>query len=215
MSMILFPPMLLVGLTGNIASGKTCAATLFAELGAHVLDADCVARELFECGTGTYRSVVKAFGVEILNPDGSIDRKRLGEIVFSDKEKRLLLNQLTHADVVMEIELRIRALERLSPEGIIIVDAALIVEVGAHEKYQRLIVTACSPALQLSRLMIRNGLTETEAQARIASQLPVEEKVKVAHYTIDTSGTMEQTRRQVEAIYRDLVDYEQRLKRQR
>ena len=206
--------MLYIGLTGNIASGKTCASSLFAELGAHVLDADQVARELFECGTGTYRSVVDAFGVEILNPDGSINRKRLGEIVFSDKEKRLLLNRLTHTSVVMEIERRIRALEQLDPEGIIIVDAALIVEAGAHEKYQRLIVTACSPELQLSRLMMRDGLTEREARARIASQLPVEEKVKVAHYTIDTSGTMEQTRRQVEATYRDLVEYEQRMKRQ-
>ena len=214
MSMILFSPMLYIGLTGNIASGKTCASSLFAELGAHVLDADQVARELFECGTGTYRSVVDAFGVEILNPDGSINRKRLGEIVFSDKEKRLLLNRLTHTSVVMEIERRIRALEQLDPEGIIIVDAALIVEAGAHEKYQRLIVTACSPELQLSRLMMRDGLTEREARARIASQLPVEEKVKVAHYVIDTSGTLEQTRRQVEAVYRDLVEYEQRMKRQ-
>lgn len=206
--------MLHVGLTGNIASGKTCAARLFAELGAHTIDADQVARELFECGTETYYRVVDTFGVEILNPDGSIDRHRLGEIVFSDKEKRLLLNRLTHADVGIEIDRRIRAIEQSLPDGIIIVEAALIIEAGKPEKYQRLIVVACSPVIQLSRLMIRNGLTETEARARMTSQMPIEEKIKHAHYTIDTSGTMTQTRAQVEAIYQDLLNYERHRKYQ-
>lgn len=215
MSMILFATMLRVGLTGNIASGKTCAAMFFAELGAHVIDADRVAHELFEPGAITYDRVVEAFGDEILNPDGNISRNRLGKIVFSDKEKRALLNRLTHADVGTEIERRIQALEQLSPEGIIIVDAALIIEAGKHVMYHRLIVAACSPALQLSRLMIRNGLTETEAKARMASQMPIEEKIRLAHYTIDTSGTMTQTRHQVEAIYQDLMRYEKRMKRQR
>jgi dephospho-CoA kinase len=207
--------MLHVGLTGNIASGKSRIALLFAESGAHVIDADAVVHDLLASGTKTYQKIVDVFGVEMLTPEGQIDRKRLGQIIFSNPEKRLLLNSLTHPDVIAEILSRIFDLEQFSPCGIIIVDAALIIETGGHTMYDRLIVVTCNPSLQISRLMNRDGLTQEEAEARMASQMPIEEKLKLADYTIDTSGTLRQTQDQVEAIYRDLLVQELRLKNSR
>ena len=207
--------MLHVGLTGNIASGKSHAALLFAESGAHVIDADIVVHELLAPGTKTHEKVVDAFGAEILNTDGQIDRKRLGQIIFGSPEKRLLLNSLTHPDVGAEILRRIFQLEQSFSGGIVIVDGALIIESGGHKMYDRLIVVTCNPTLQISRLIRRDGLTQQQAEARIISQMPIEEKLKLADYTIDTSGTLRQTQDQVEAIYRDLLVQELRLKNNR
>ena len=197
--------MLHVGLTGNIASGKSAAALLFAELGAHVIDADRVVHLLLKSGTPVYRKIVDAFGERILSSAGEIDRRILGRMVFSDADKRLLLNSLTHPAVATEILRQIGELEQSASSGIIIVDAALMIETGGYKMYHRIIVVTCDPALQVSRLIERNGLTEEEAGARIAAQMSMEEKLKLANYTIDTSGTLEHTREQVEAIYRDLL----------
>jgi dephospho-CoA kinase len=204
--------MLHVGLTGNIASGKSHTASLFAELGAHIIDADRVVHELMACGTQTYGRIVEAFGSKILNPNKAIDRRRLAQIVFFDEEQRKLLNSLTHPDVHGEILRRIFNLEQTAPNGIVIVDAALMVETGGYKIYHRLVVVTCDPALQLSRLMSRDKLTEEEAKARMASQMPIEEKIKLADYTIDTSGTLKHTHDQVEAVYRDLLIQELRVK---
>ncbi|MBN1568470.1 MAG: dephospho-CoA kinase [Acidobacteria bacterium] len=203
--------MLRVGLTGNIASGKSAAALIFTELGAHVIDADRVAHELYKPGTGAYGRILAAFGKQILDSDGAIDRKKLGKIVFSDAEKRLQLNAILHPEVGAAIMRRIFELEEESPRGMIIVDAALMVETGGYKMYDRLIVVSCSLSIQISRLMNRDGMTEADARARIASQLPIEEKLKLADYVIDTSGTLKQTRDQVEKIYRDLLALEVRL----
>lgn len=204
-------PMLHVGLTGNIASGKSHAAQLFAELGAHVIDADKVVHELLAYGTPTYHQIVTTFGRDIVGPDSQIDRRKLGQIIFSDAEKRQVLNQLTHHAVRTEILRRIVALEQSFPRGIVIVDAALIVETGGHKMYDRLIVVTCDPALQLSRLISRDQLSEEAARDRMDSQMAIEEKLKLADYTIETSGTLKQTRDQVEAIYHDLLIQELRL----
>jgi dephospho-CoA kinase len=207
--------MLHVGLTGNIASGKSQAALLFAELGAHIIDADRVVHELLTSGTQTFTKIVEAFGESILDSAREIDRKKLGQIVFFDEGKRLLLNQLTHHDVGVEILRRIFELEQSFLSGIIIVDAALMIETGGYKIYDRLIVVTCDPSLQISRLMSRDHLNEQEARARMNSQMPIEEKLKLADFTIETSGMLKQTRDQVEAIYRDLLIQELRLKEQR
>jgi dephospho-CoA kinase len=204
--------MLHAGLTGNIASGKSHAALMFAELGAHTIDADLVVRDLFAVGSKTYQKVVDVFGEQILGPEAAIDRNRLGRIVFSDPEKRLLLNRITHPDVGGEIVGRIFDLEQSFSSGIIIVDAALLIETGSYKMYDRLIVVHCDPALQISRLISRDGLTEEEARARMFSQMPIEEKLKHADYRIDNSGTLKQTREQVEDIYRDLLLQELHMK---
>ena len=149
---ILLPPMLRVGLTGNIACGKSYASRVFAELGAHVIDADLVVHELLAAGTKTYDRIVLAFGEEILDQNREIDRKRLAQIVFFDSDKRILLNRLTHPEVGAEILRRIGDLEKSSSRGIVIVDAALMVETGnwLREIFpmsaRKLFLSACSSA---------------------------------------------------------------------
>ncbi len=185
---------------------------MFAELGAIVIDADAVSHELLARGSETAQKVVEAFGPQILDSGGGIDRKKLGCIVFSDPERRRLLNSLMHPAIREEIRRRIEAAREASPGAVVVVDAALMIETGSHRMYDRLIVVTCEPALQLARLMGRDGLSEEEARARIEAQMPPEEKVKLADYTIDTSGTIDRTREQVEAVYRDLLIQEARLR---
>jgi dephospho-CoA kinase len=203
---ILLIGMLHVGLTGNIASGKSYVASLFAELGAHIIDADRIAHELLACGAKTYHKIIKAFGAQILDQNKHIDRRHLARIVFSDESQRLLLNSLIHPDIHEEILRRIFDLEQKSSNGIIIVDAALMVETEGYKMYHCLVVVACNPVLQLSRLMSRDTLTEKEAKARIASQMSIEEKIKFANYVVDNSGTQEQTHDQVKTVYRALLN---------
>jgi dephospho-CoA kinase len=197
--------MLQVGLTGNIASGKSHASSVFAELGAQIIDADVIAHELFAPGTPTYTKVVQAFGDGVLATDRTIDRKILGDIVFHKTEKLVLLNALVHPDVCAEVMRRVFDLEKRQFEGIVIVDAALMVESGFYKVLDRLIVVLCDPALQLARVMNRCGLNADEARLRIVAQMPAEEKVKLADYTIDTSGTYSHTREQIEKVYRELI----------
>jgi dephospho-CoA kinase len=200
--------MLHVGLTGNIACGKSHAAGVFAELGAHVIDADALVHELFSRpGCKTHQQVIDQFGAAILSPDGTVDRRTLGAIVFADPEKRAILNSVVHPEVRSEITRRIAALERTGEEGggIIMVDAALMIETGSYKLYDRLVVVTCNPDLQLQRLMVRDALTEEQARARITAQLPSAEKVKLAHYVVETSGSFSETREQIEAVYRGLL----------
>ena len=197
--------MLQVGLTGNIASGKSHTSSVFAELGAHIIDADIIAHELFAPGTSTYTNVVQAFGSRILAADSTINRKILGEIVFHQPEQRLMLNALVHPDVVEEVMRRTFELAKQGFDGIVIVDAALMVESGFYKTQDRLIVVTCDPALQLARVMSRCGLNAEEARLRIEAQMPVADKIRLADYTIDTSGTYAGTREQIERIYRDLI----------
>ncbi len=206
--------MLRVGLTGNIASGKSQAAHTFAELGARIIDADAIAHNSLGKGTETAERIVEEFGTAILSADGAIDRRKLGDIVFADADKRAKLNGIVHPGVREEISRRISEYEKESPCGIVIVEAALLVESGSYVLYDRLVVVTCDPRLQLTRLINRDGLTIEQAKTRMAAQLPVEEKLRLSHYTIDTSGTLKETREQIEAIYRDLVLLELRLRTQ-
>jgi dephospho-CoA kinase len=200
--------MLRIGLTGNIAVGKSCASARFAELGAAVIDADLVSRELMEPGAPVYFRVAEAFGPEILHDDGTIDRRRLGSVVFVSEEKRRLLESIVHPAIRDAIALKIAQIgEYEKTADIVIVDAALMIETGGYREYDRLIVVACQAALQLTRLMARDGLTESEAKVRITSQMPTNKKVRFADYVIDTSDSLESTREQVDAIYRKLRLY--------
>jgi dephospho-CoA kinase len=201
-----------VGLTGNIGSGKSTAALILAELGAHVVDADMIVHGLLMPGTDTHAAIVGAFGNGILQPDGTINRRKLGQIVFEDPEKRAMLESLVHPGVRSVIEDRIRQLEREAPDGIVVVDAALLVETGFYREFDRLIVVTCDPEIQLARIVRRDGLGIDEVRARIEAQMPAEEKAKVADYRIDSSGSLDETRRQIDAVYQELLQ-EKRLKR--
>jgi dephospho-CoA kinase len=192
--------MLRVGLTGGIATGKTTVGRMFVDLGCHLLDSDLITRELFEPGQAVRDAVAAAFGAAVLAANGSIDRRVLGEIVFNDPQLRQQLNSLVHPAIIERQQEWLSAVERENPHAVGIVSAALMIEVGTYRSYDRLIVVSCSPAEQLRRLRKRDALSEEQAEARIASQMPLSEKVRYADYVIDTSGELPATRSQVERI---------------
>ena len=196
--------MLRVGLTGSIGVGKSFVASLFAELGCHVLDADQTAREVVMPGTPGLAAITQAFGEEILNPDGTLNRKQLGAMVFADEEKRQRLNHILHPFIIARQDEILREWETKEPNGIGIVDAALMIESGGYRRFDKLIVVHCRPQVQLERLMLRDKLSRDEAQRRIDSQMPQEEKQKFADYLIDTSDGFEVTRSQTKHVYADL-----------
>jgi dephospho-CoA kinase len=193
--------MLKVGLTGSIAVGKTFVCECFRELGCHVLDADRTAREVVGPGTFGLEKVVNAFGTKILQDDRTLDRKKLGEIVFGDEEKRKLLNSIVHPLVIEKQDLWIQEREAEDPGGIAFIDAALMIESGGYKRFDKLIVVWCDPDIQLARLMKRSGFTAEEAQRRINAQMPQDEKKKLADFLIDTSKGFEDTRRQVSETF--------------
>ena len=196
--------MLRVGLTGSIAVGKSFVASVFAELGCHVLDADQTAREVVEPGSPGLEAVAAAFGREMLNTDGTLNRQRLGALVFADEEKRRQLNQLLHPFIIARQDEILREWESADPDGIGIVDAALMIESGGYKRFDKLIVVHCRPEVQLERLMLRNGLTREEAQRRIEAQMPQEEKQRFADYLIDTSDGYELARARTLEVYQQL-----------
>lgn len=196
--------MLRVGLTGSIAVGKSFVSGVLAEAGCHVLDADEVARRVVEPGALGLAGVVEAFGESVLRPDGTLDRARLGQIVFGDEGKRRLLNSILHPLIIAEQDEWLRRRELEDPRGVGVIDAALMIESGGHERFDRLVVVHCRPELQLERLMRRNNLTREEAEARINSQMPQDEKLRHADFTVDTSGSFEETRAQTFQVYREL-----------
>lgn len=197
--------MLRVGLTGSIAVGKSFVTAVFAELGCHVLDADQTAREVVQKGAAGLQAVVKNFGEEVLAPDGTLDRAQLGAIVFADEEKRLRLNHILHPFIIARQDEILRQWEREDPNGIGIVDAALMIESGGYKRFDKLIVVHCRPEVQLERLMLRNNLTLAEAQRRIDSQMPQEEKQRFADYLIDTSDGFEAARKRTIEVYNQLT----------
>ena len=196
--------MLKVGLTGSIAVGKTFVLGVLRELGCYVIDADAIAREVVVPGRQGLNAVVEAFGSEIVKGDGTLDRAKLGSIVFADEVKRLRLNSILHPFIIAEEDQRLREWEQQDPKGIVIVDAALMIESGGYQRFDKLIVVHCRPEVQLQRLMRRNRLLREEAEQRIATQMPQEEKKRYADYLIDTSEDFAETRRQTEDVYHSL-----------
>lgn len=191
--------MLRVGLTGGIASGKSTVAARMTELGLTVLNADALAHRLIEPGQPAYDDIVREFGREILRADGSVDRKKLGDIVFRDAARRERLNQIVHPRVIEAREERLQEMETQNPLGLAIVEAALLIEAGYYKKLDRLVVCSCRPEQQMERLRAR-GLTEEEARQRIDAQLPLAEKLRLADDVVDCSGTLEETERQTDAL---------------
>jgi dephospho-CoA kinase len=196
--------MLKVGLTGSIAVGKSFVLEVLRELGAFTLDADLTAREVVAKGTKGLQMIVENFGEEILNENGELDRAKLGAIVFADEAKRQLLNSIVHPMVIQAQNDWLAEREGENPNGIAVIDAALMIESGGYKRFHKLIIVFCEPAIQLERLMSRNNLGETEAIKRINSQMPQDEKKKYADFLIDTSEGFEDTRRQTIEIYEKL-----------
>src|SRR2546421_33577 len=196
--------MLRVGLTGSIGVGKSFVSSVFAELGCHVLDADKTARDVVAVGSPALRAVVEAFGERILKPDGTLDRARLGAMVFEDEKKRLLLNSILHPFIIAAQDEQLQKWESEDARGIAIVDAALMIESGGYKRFDKLIVVYCNTEVQLERLMARNQITREEAMSRIRAQMPQGEKKRYADFLIDTSKGFDDTRRQTEEVYKKL-----------
>jgi dephospho-CoA kinase len=197
--------MLRVGLTGSIGVGKSYVGSVFVELGCHLLDADETAREVVSPGTIGLSEIVAEFGTDVLNTDGTLNRSQLGAIVFADQRKRLNLNSILHPLIIERQDQILNQWELIDPNGIGIVDAALMIESGGYRRFDKLIVVHCRPEVQLERLMLRSGLSRAEAQQRIDSQMPQEEKQKYADYLIDSSDGFEVTHHRTVEVYNQLV----------
>lgn len=197
---------LLVGLTGGIATGKSTVSTMFAHLGAKVVDADLLAREVVMPGQRAYAEIVQEFGPEVLQADGQLDRKRLGAIVFADTEKRKRLEQITHPAIRVRQQRILSVYEEEAFDGIVVWDAAVLIESGGATAMDRLVVVTADAETELARLMARDGFSEADARRRIASQMPLAEKVKLADYVIDNSRSRDATGRRVREVYRALLD---------
>ncbi len=197
-------PVLVAGLTGGIATGKSTVAGMFRELGAAVVDADGIVHDLLGPGGAAVPPIVATWGRGVLLPEGGIDRARLAEIVFGDDGERRRLEEIVHPMVVEESRRRITGLAMTGGVDVILYDAALLVETGRHDQFDRLVVVVADPEVQLRRLMDRDRIDADAAGARIRAQLPQDRKAAVADYVIDNSGPWHETRKRVAEVYRDL-----------
>ena len=196
--------MLRVGLTGSIGVGKSFVSGVLAELGCRVLDADETAREVVEPGSPALRDLVAEFGPQFLKENGSLDRTKLGALVFADAAKRAKLNSILHPYIIAKQDERLREWEAVDPQGIAIVDAALMIESGGYKRFDKLIVVHCRTEVQIQRVMERNNLSREEAERRIGAQMPQEEKKKFADYLIDTSDGFDAASKRTAEVYGEL-----------
>jgi dephospho-CoA kinase len=196
--------MLKVGLTGGIASGKSLVSKVFKDLGAHVIDADRIVHDLLETDQQACKEVLDFFGKDIMRADKSIDRRKLGDIVFNDAEKRLWLNRCLHPRVFSAYNAQVRLLCDRQPDCIVVLDAALLIETGYHRGMDRVIVVYAEREQQVERLTARDKFTREQALARISSQMPLGEKRGHADFVIDNTGTRESTEQQARSIFEKL-----------
>ena len=203
--------MLKVGLTGSISVGKSFVVSVFRDLGCVTFDADKIAHTVMEPGREAFDDIVSEFGPVVLGEDGSIDRAKLGAIVFADSQRRSRLNEIVHPRVIVEQNRLLAEVEQANPHGIVIVDAALMIESGGYKRFDKLIVVFCSRETQIERLMKRNNIAREEAELRVAAQMPSEEKRRYADYEIDTSRTQEETRARVREVYELLLEVQKSL----
>jgi dephospho-CoA kinase len=189
----------LIGLTGNVATGKSLVARMLSELGAYVIDADALVHDLEQKGAPVYDAIVAAFGAGILCANGEIDRAKLGARVFSNPQALRQLEAIVHPAVVEQVERQIAGIKAQAPNGktVIVVEAIKLIEVGLHKRCDALWVITCRPGLQLDRLMRTRGLGEADARLRIVAQPPQSEKAALADVLIENNGTVDDLRAQV------------------
>ena len=196
---------MLIGLTGGVATGKTVVSKELAALGAYIIDADIIARSVLKRGGAAFDGVVLEFGEEIVQSDGEVDRKRLGAIVFSDREQRERLNALTHPMIVAEMEELARTSLAQDPGRLVVFDAPLLIEVGLHKRVDKTVVVTSSAAAQIERIRERDTLNVEEAEQRVDSQIPVEKKAEYADIVIVNTGSVGELREKARDLYRELT----------
>lgn len=194
-----------IGLTGGIATGKSTVSQMLVARGAALIDADVVARRIMEPGHPVLAAVVKRFGKTVLLENGQLNRKRLGEIVFSDYLERKALEDITHPAIRQEMKAEMETLEQEDPERLVVADIPLLYESGLEELYERIMVVYVPRSLQLERLVKRDGLTQEQAELRLAAQMDIEEKRRRADIVINNSGSCEETESQVDDFWRSQV----------
>ena len=197
--------MVLVGITGGLASGKTTVAGLFQECGAFVIQADQLARNVVAPGKTAWKEIVKTFGPHVLQADRTLDRATLAELVFQNPRKLSVLNRIVHPRVAREQVRQTNAIARRHPNAVIMYDAALLIEAQAHERMDRVIVVATNQPIQLQRARLRDGLTRKEALRRMRGQLPLRTKRRFADYVLDGTLPVTQLRSQVRQVYQELL----------
>jgi dephospho-CoA kinase len=196
--------MLKVGLTGGLACGKTFVGEALAALGCHVLQADQLGHQVLLPGGEAYAPVVREFGSGILAENGEIDRRALAGQVFSNPERLALLNSLVHPPVLRQEDTWLNRMAACDPHGIAVIEAAILVEIGVHQRFDKLIVVVCQEEQQIERSMKRDGVERERVRTRLSRQMPLSEKRKFADFIVDTSGTKEETLRQARAVYDSL-----------
>jgi dephospho-CoA kinase len=196
--------MLRVGLTGGLASGKSFVGHALAELGCYLIEADKLGHEVMLPGAEAYDAIVREFGGGILDPSGQIDRRKLSAMVWDHPQRMEKLNSFVHPAVWAREERRIAEIAQADPHAIAVVEAAILVETGSYKGFDKLIVVTCTAEQQMERAMKRGSYSKEEVLARIGRQLPLAEKVRVADYVIDTSGSKASTLEQVRAVYETL-----------
>lgn len=196
---------LILGITGNIASGKSTIAGAFARLGAALVDADQLARDVVAPKSPVLQTLVARFGAEILLPEGSLDRERLGQIIFTDSVARQDLNQIMHPAIGQLAVERLQQLKKKPGLSLVVYEAPLLFEAGAEGRVDQVLVVKIEPQVQVQRLMQRDQLDEVAAQQRIATQMPQGEKLARADYVIDNSGTVAEALQQVDSLWQELV----------
>ncbi len=197
---------LLVGLTGGIATGKSTVSEMLRQRGAVIIDADVLAREVVEPGEPALRAIVAEFGAGVLQPDGRLDRKKLGAIVFGDAAKRKRLEGITHPAIRERFARHLAELMAAGFAGLVFFDAPVMIESGNYKTMDRMVVVATDEPIQVARLMARDGIDRDEAMRKIRSQMPLAEKVKLADHVIRNNGDRRETEAEVERVYRALLD---------
>lgn len=197
--------LIVAGLTGNIASGKSTVAAFLRRSGALIIDADQIAHDVVAPGQPALEEIRRHFGDDMLTPEGSLNREKLGRMVFEDPDARRRLEAIVHPRVSAEIDRQMVRIAENHPDAVVIMDIPLLFETGRTEGLTDIIVVDTPEPIQLQRLIQRNGLSPAEAKARMASQMPLKEKVARATMVIDNSGTLAETERQTLAVYRRLA----------
>ena len=196
---------MILGITGNIASGKSTVSKELARRGAVVVDADQLAREVVESGSSALKKMVKVFGTEILRSNGDLDRDRLGQMVFADIKVRAMLNRIVHPEIAKKSIERLQKLKKRADIPLIVYEAPLLFEVGAESRVDKVLVVKINPGEQLKRLMTRDGLGEAAAKQRMVAQMQQQKKLTRADFVIDNSGSAAETIKQIDILWPRLV----------
>ena len=196
--------MISAGLTGGIGCGKSAVAAMFAARGAATIDSDEIGRSLMHPGNVVYDRIVSGFGPEVVGSSGQLNRAKIAEIVFHDLDKLKHLNAIVHAPVLREIDRQIFAQRQKNPNAIVVVESAVLFEAGQNRRFDKMVVAWCRPEQQIERYRAKSGLSVEDIERRMAAQMPGEEKKRMADFVIDTSGTIEETERQVEKVFAQL-----------